>query len=196
MSIRRTLSLSALLCCTLPVAAQVYRCPDAGGRTVIQQMPCQGGAQMDVRPSRGITVPSSADAGEAQVRLEKLKRDNETAAAIRRGEPLVGMTVDQLRGAMGAPNKVNAANYSGTRKDQLIYYREDATWYVYTTNDVVESIQRSGPTPSTQPQAPVRCATSREIRDAEVSASSMMLSEQERRDRMKMIEDMRNCRHR
>ena len=196
MSIRRTLPISALLCCTLPAAAQVYRCPDAAGRTVIQQMPCDGGKEINVRPSRGTAAPIPADTGDAQGRLEKMKRDNETAAAIRRREPLIGMTLDQLRSAMGAPNKVNAANYSGTRKDQFIYYRGDGTWYVYTTNDVVESIQREAPTPGTQPQAAVRCATSREIRDAEVSASSMTLGEQERRERMKAIDDMRACRNR
>ena len=35
----------ALLCA--PAWAQVYRCPDASGRTVIQQMPCAGGKEMN-----------------------------------------------------------------------------------------------------------------------------------------------------
>lgn len=41
----------ALLCA--PAWAQVYRCPDASGRTVIQQMPCAGGKEMNVRPASG-----------------------------------------------------------------------------------------------------------------------------------------------
>lgn len=191
----RTISaLSALLCCALPVAAQVYRCPDASGRTVIQQLPCTGGTQLEVRPAGGTGAPAAA--ADAQARLAKMKRDNETAEAIRRREPLVGMTVDQLRSAMGAPHKVNAANYNGTRKDQLIYYRPDGTWYVYTTNDVVESIQRSDPAPGMQPAPVARCASDHEIRDAETSASSMMLSEDQRREKLKRIEEMRACKRR
>lgn len=34
-----------------PAMAQVYKCPDGTGRTVMQQMPCSGGEQMKVAPS-------------------------------------------------------------------------------------------------------------------------------------------------
>ena len=36
-----------------PTFAQVYRCPDAKGRVVIQQAPCAGGTQLNVRPASG-----------------------------------------------------------------------------------------------------------------------------------------------
>ena len=38
-----------------PAQAQVYKCKDAGGRTVMQQTPCAGGAgqKLDVRPASG-----------------------------------------------------------------------------------------------------------------------------------------------
>ena len=50
----------ALLCS--PAWAQVYKCPDASGRTVIQQVPCMGGQQMKVRPASG-HAPAPAQAG-------------------------------------------------------------------------------------------------------------------------------------
>lgn len=68
---------AAALFMPLAVQAQIYRCPDAGGRTVIQQLPCAGGQTLDVRPATGSgreshdeTVPytsrvmSDADASE------------------------------------------------------------------------------------------------------------------------------------
>ena len=53
-----------------PAMAQVYKCPDAGGRTVIQQIPCAGGKELDVRPASGRTtapLPSAGPAGPAPV---------------------------------------------------------------------------------------------------------------------------------
>lgn len=185
----------ATICCALPAAAQVYKCPDGTGKTVIQQMPCMDGTKMNVQPARG--AANAADTASAQARVDKIKRDNEIAEAIRTHVPLVGMTAEQLHQAMGAPDKVNAANYSGTRKDQLVYYRSDATWYVYTTNDVVDSIQRSAAMASMQPSGPQdRCPTEHEIRDAEVSASSITLSPAERTERMRQIKVMRACKQR
>ena len=39
-----------------PAMAQVYKCPDASGRTVIQQMPCSGGKELTVKPASGHTT--------------------------------------------------------------------------------------------------------------------------------------------
>jgi hypothetical protein len=188
------IAIAALACCALPAAAQIYKCPDATGKTVIQQMPCTGGVEMNVQPARG--AANAADTASASAQVDKIRRDNDMAEAIRTHVPLVGMTSAQLNQAMGTPDKVNAANYNGLRKDQLIYYRNDATWYVYTANDVVESIQRNAPTTAMQPKAQVRCATSAEIRSAEVSASSMTLTPAERTERLRQIADMRACRQR
>ncbi len=179
--------------CAGPASAQVYKCPDGAGRTVIQQVPCVGGQTMTVRPASGYTSPST-DA-DAQARLAKLKRDNEMAGAIRTGEPLVGMTTAQLQQAMGAPSQVNANNYSGVQKNQVIYNKPNATWYVYTTDGVVDSIQRREPTPDATASARPRerCPTPQEIRDAETSASSITISEEQKRGLWRKVEDMRNC---
>lgn len=165
------LAATALLC--LPAAAQVYKCPDAGGKTVIQQTPCAGGKAMDVRPASGSAAPAVAN--DAQLRLQKLKADNQMAEAIRRGEPLVGMTREQLTKAMGAPTKVNASNYQGMQQEQNIYERPDATWYVYTRSGLVESIQHRPGAPIGQVKRPP-CPTPHELRDASVSASSSTAS--------------------
>ena len=63
------------------------------------------------------------------------------AEAIRTHKPLVGMTVAQLNEAMGPATKVNADNYNGTQREQVIYERPSESWYVYTRNGMVESIQ-------------------------------------------------------
>ena len=51
---QRTVLILALLPLTTPAMAQIYKCPDASGRTVIQQMPCAGGKTMDVKPASGL----------------------------------------------------------------------------------------------------------------------------------------------
>lgn len=61
----RTLVGLAALLLAAPVMAQIYKCPDASGRTVIQQVPCLGGQQMDVRPASGrgsTSAPTTAPA--------------------------------------------------------------------------------------------------------------------------------------
>ena len=184
-------AMTLIAACAGPVGAQVYKCPNGAGKTVIQQVPCSGGTAMQIKPASGHATPATAD--DAQARLAKLKRDNEMAEAIRTGKPLVGMTVTQLQQAMGTPSHVNANNYAGVLRDQLVYNRQDATWYVYTTNGVVDSIQRREPTAGTAPRRPERCPTPHEIRDAETSASSITISEEQKRALWRKVEDMRNC---
>jgi hypothetical protein len=113
-------------------------------------------------------------------------------AAIARGEPLVGMTRAELDRAMGAPTKVNADNYGGRLKDQIIYDRPRQSWYVYTEDGIVTSIQhRPGVTQTTR--AGVACPSPMEIRSMETSASSITLSEEERVQRRKEIAEARRC---
>lgn len=61
-------------------AAQMYKCPDQFGRTIIQQMPCDGGAKMDSRPG-------SWSDRELRVKIEERKRKEELEkAALKRSE--------------------------------------------------------------------------------------------------------------
>jgi len=69
MMVRALAGLAALLLAA-PAMAQIYKCPDASGRTVIQQVPCAGGKAMNVRPASGhdparapVLAPADAAAG-------------------------------------------------------------------------------------------------------------------------------------
>ena len=178
--------------CASGAWAQVYKCPDASGKTVIQQMPCAGGKAMDVRPASGHSDAQAA--GNAQARLEKMKADNETAAAIRNGKPLIGMTVAQLQQAMGPPNKVNQGNYGGTQKDQAIFYRPNGTWYIYTTNGVVESMQFQEGAPIGQAAQGPPCPSAHELRDAGISAGSTTASRDAVMRYQALLDAERDCR--
>lgn len=57
--------LAAALLASGGASAQVYKCPDAAGRTVLQQTPCAGGKQLDVRPASGRTATPMPAAGPA-----------------------------------------------------------------------------------------------------------------------------------
>lgn len=77
----------------LPMAgsayAQIYKCPDAGGRTVIQQMPCAGGKAMDVKPASGReatqALPQPAGAASAAQPMTNAQRLNALADESARG---------------------------------------------------------------------------------------------------------------
>jgi len=187
---------ACLLACVLaagPVWA-INKCTDASGKVAFQDAPCAGkGEKIEVHPASG--PARAADAGEAQARVDQLKRDNQMSEAIRTHEPLVGMTAKQLQEAMGTPTKVNANNYNGTRQDQVIYERANETWLVYTRNGLVESIQyRPGqPVGSPPARSAGACPSQHEIKDAITSASSMTLSDGERAERWKHIRAMQSC---
>jgi hypothetical protein len=48
-----------------PALAQIYKCPGAGGATMIQQLPCAGGNKMDVKPAIGYDEPHKAETAPA-----------------------------------------------------------------------------------------------------------------------------------
>ena len=175
-----------------PAQAQVYKCKDAGGRTVMQQTPCAGGAgqKLDVRPASG--HQSGGGAAQAQLELERLKAETETMAAIREGRPAVGMTRQQLEQAMGAPVTVNANNYNGVLKDQLVFEKGSDTWYVYTSGGVVESIQhRPGLSAARAHKKP--CPSERDLRDAQVSANSLSASRAAVARYESLLREQREC---
>ncbi|MFV0678987.1 DUF4124 domain-containing protein [Ottowia sp.] len=94
----------------LPAAAQVYKCPDASGRTVIQQMPCAGGAELDVRPASGrAPVPAAAtaasgaaNAAPAMTEAERINAATDASARKRRMQDLQEREVPRARSAMYA----------------------------------------------------------------------------------------------
>ncbi|MET4578038.1 DUF4124 domain-containing protein [Ottowia thiooxydans] len=57
----KTLTLIAASLFAAPAFSQVYKCPNANGRVVIQQAPCAGGDKLDVRPASGQAPAMSSD---------------------------------------------------------------------------------------------------------------------------------------
>lgn len=192
---KQSLIVAALLATLCAPVWAINKCMGVDGKTVFQDTPCVGaGTTLDVRPASG--HPPAAVQGEAQARVEKMKRDTTMAEAIRLEKPLVGMTLAQLQQAMGTATKVNANNYNGTLKNQMIYERPQETWYVYTLNDVVDSIQNrpGAPIGWATTHTAVQCPSPHEINNAITSASSITLSESERTERWRAIRVMQSCR--
>ncbi|MFN3495365.1 MAG: hypothetical protein ACK40L_12740 [Hydrogenophaga sp.] len=174
----------------------VNKCTGPDGKVVFQDARCEGkGETLNIRPSSGAApTGSSVSAPEIrakrQAEIDGIHRRSDIRAAIERGEPMVGMTRAQLEQALGAPNLVNANNYGGVLKDQIIYDRPGQSWYVYTENGVVTSIQHR---PSESRAAAVRCPSPQEIRSMETSASSITLGERERVERLRQIGEAKRC---
>ena len=67
------------------------------------------------------------------------EKTDQTTAIVR-----IGMSESEVRGNWGPPNKVNATTTAGGTNEQWIYYRgKYRTQYVYLTNGVVRSIQKT-----------------------------------------------------
>lgn len=193
--------LALVLAAACAPAWPINKCTDAGGKTVFQDTPCADGRgqQIEVRPASSFSSgavapgPSGQAAQAARKEIADTNRRFEITSAIERGEPLIGMTSAELERALGQPDRVNAGNYGGVQKDQLIYERNGRTWYVYTRNGVVESIQNTASISGGNRQQR-SCPTAHEIRNAETSASSITLGDAERAERYRQIAVMRACR--
>lgn len=92
----------AALTASASASAQVYKCPDASGRTVIQQIPCAGGEKMKV-PSTGATNADVADTRskaialcEAALRSAPAWKDRDSVRISRLSR--VGFTTVQMHG--------------------------------------------------------------------------------------------------
>ena len=175
----------------LPVWA-INKCTNADGKVVFQDTPCLGqGEVMQIQ-----TLPVKSGDGPAALNDAKLKAaevDQRLAIqlAIERREAAIGMNNDQLQAALGQADQVNTGEYKSGSRQQHVYQRGNKTWYVYTDGLLVTAVQTS-----TTPGAaslPVQCPSGLEIRNAETSASSILLSETERAARQKEIQTMRAC---
>jgi hypothetical protein len=139
----------------------------------------------------------SADAGtaDAVAKSKKMVADvnsrSKIQEAIASHYPLIGMTRSELDQAMGSPTTVNASNYSGVLKDQIIYRQPRQTWYVYTEQGLVTSIQNTPETNSSSVSKP--CPSPFAIKEMETSASSILLSDAERTERLKQIGEAKKC---
>lgn len=100
--------LFAFACAVLPSAgwAQIYKCPDGAGRTVVQQMPCAGGTQMTVRPASGHAVAplpgamAAASSAQPMTEAERLNKLSDESARNRRKQDLDERIVPRARAEM------------------------------------------------------------------------------------------------
>lgn len=195
MSIRNTVARTSLLLAALTAGAtaahaQVYKCPDASGRTVIQEVPCIDGQKIKVRPATGYDNPENARA--AEQRAGRQGSNQAILAAIAAGRPEVGMSEANLDMALGSPNQRNRANYQGQLSEQWVYQRHDGTWYVYVQNGVVDAFQfqeRGGSARRSERQ----CLNSMEIRNLETSASSVTISPERKRELQRQVAEAKAC---
>lgn len=117
MIVRAALALAALLLAA-PAMAQIYKCPDANGRTVIQQVPCMGGKAMNVRPASGhdparAPVPAPADAAvgggaaaaKPMTEAERINARTEASQRDRRRDELQNRGVPSADAAIGATRR-------------------------------------------------------------------------------------------
>lgn len=189
----------ALACVALSHQAHaINKCKSPEGKVSFQDAPCPGaGEKLAIKPATG---PGATPATtEAQSRLADWRSESAMADAIREKYPLVGMTVKQLNEAMGLATKVNTDTSTGTTREQAIFERPSETWYVYTRNGRVESIQHrpgapiGGSADQLQTKS-VQCPSAHEIKNAITSANSIALSTEEREMRWRHIQTMQKCR--
>lgn len=202
MKIKSTILVALFASLAASPAWSINKCAGPGGNTVFQDTPCADGQgeKVEVRPSSsfssGVSASGQASAATQAARKEiaDTNRRFEVTSAIERGEPLVGMTSAELERALGQPDRINAGTYGGVQKDQLIYERNGRTWYVYTRNGMVESIQNTESVAGGGNRQKRSCPSAHEIRNAETSASSITLGDAERAERYRQIAVMRACR--
>lgn len=97
------LALAALLLAA-PAWGQVYKCPDASGRTVIQQLPCAGGKTLDVKPASGraasrapLAPAPGASAPQPMTEAQRLNALADQSARDRRRRDLEEVFVPRAR---------------------------------------------------------------------------------------------------
>jgi hypothetical protein len=120
-----------VLACTLltggQVAAQVYKCVDAAGRTTYQQQPCpaaQKGGRLDIPTSNG-QVRDSAD------------REAEWSAAAASRSIVPGMPKRHVRAALGDPTGMRSAKASENAAEIWTYRRPGEATLIGFVNDAM-----------------------------------------------------------
>lgn len=177
----------ALFVLAFPAAA-VYKCQTADGKTAFQEIPCASAEkQTDVRT---FAAPAASPASN--------ERSPAMTAAINQAivgsYAIRGMNLKELQSAIGEPTRTNTGDYQGGFTEQRIYERSGGTIYVYTENGIVRSIQTTESPRRAEPVQQARyCPSAHEIKNEEVSANSITLSPEQRQERYRKIQRMREC---
>jgi hypothetical protein len=153
------------------VAAAQFKCTQGDGSVTFQQTPCANG-----QATEKLRLPPPSQAEQAAAERPMAIRQ---ALAARRAA--IGMTEHELLQAMGEPDKINLAQYGANSDNQLIYYRDGRTLYVYVRNGIVTSMQNVDGNPirwreevQQATRRPAKqCPTANQIRDIEVAISAL-----------------------
>lgn len=155
-----------------PLAAQAqYRCAQPGGSTSFQQQPCAAGAK-----GEKLSLPSAPDAG--------AERPIEIRQGIAARRPVIGMTVAELKRALGEPDSASVRSHGDGDRQQFVYRSPARTLYVNTIDGLVHAIHEGEGTAATAAPAPApparSCPSDREIRDIEMEMSKIQNRDKDR----------------
>ena len=166
----------------LSASADVYKCPDAGGKHKFQDTPCTGGARQSVKP---VTIDSTPG----------YQSQAGAYPSASSSDPMVGMGQNSLIQALGTPTRTTTTtNHAGEQIESLMFMQHGKAIVAYLKNGFVfstTSIERDwiGQRPSSQRN----CPSATDIRNAETSAGSITLTESERREKRYQVDRMKAC---
>jgi hypothetical protein len=157
-----------------------------------QQAPCAAGG------GERLTVPPVNTAGGDVLAGQRMRAEWERNIAVRaaaeQGRVIEGMTPGEVAAVLGTPSGVSRSVVDGEVTERLHYrFRDGSTQSVSFRNGQAVGWQVYEPTH--QPPPPPRpCFTDLEIRNADVRAGSITLTEDERRAAKRRVAEMRSCR--
>jgi hypothetical protein len=143
-------------------AEPVYKC-EKDGKFVYTDQPCAPDAQPHALPSAIVVKPSGkserelAKQHDARIRRDRAQRDKSDAAWVKEHESrkdrearvreaiiehraIKGMSADEVRQALGEPDKVSRSESYGSDKETWTYREDGATRSVNFKNGEVSSI--------------------------------------------------------
>ena len=162
--VRKSIIALAIILVSAPCYAQ-YKCKLTDGAINFQDTPCPSGQKSE---KLSIQIQPSQPTSERPIEVRQ-------AMAARRA--VIGMTRGELERSIGPPSKINAAQYGAESKDQLIYYTDDRTIYIYTTDGVVTAIENTAggaPKVYSTPPAPLKsCPSKKDIWEIEIEINKL-----------------------
>lgn len=178
---RKTLPLAALTMTLLLLAGAagaqtIYRCTGPGGQPSFQQAPCDGDKRgaIEVRPINSLE-PFPA--------LQERVARNAAGAGT--------MSEADMVQALGHPSVVNTDVVNGQVTRQHVYqYGDGSRRYVYTRDGEVFAAQVR---PALYPRHTAPCHSRQEIANARTSASSIILTPDQRKAAQERVREMEKC---
>lgn len=195
----------ALVAINLPAMA-LYKCATPSGGTTFQDVPCTGkGETMNVQGNSKVAIDSTSSSGNntCEKALFTTQKFNDPYSV-----QIVSITKSGTEAIPYANTSVVATKYLlvANAKNPNGAYDGEKSYICYTSPDGLRLLQFTASSnsrnrqntnqPSVDSSAKAksaRCPTLQEIKDMETTASSIRLSESERKERLKQIGEARLC---